>query len=156
MTTLPTRASIAGLLLLVAVATAALPAALAQPKEPSAVEAWVAAPAAGATSAAAYVEVNNPTMYEMFIVKATADGVAGKVELRGAASAGDPPAVTEFPVPAYGSTSASLFSEAKALAVTAAIRFDGISTPVPSRIFVVFSAAAAIATNGSADSIWVS
>jgi periplasmic copper chaperone A len=107
MTTLPTRASIAGLMLLVAVATAALPAALAQPKEPSVVEAWVAAPAAGATSAAAYVEVNNPTMYEIFIVKATADGVAGKVELRGAASAGDPPAVTEFPVPAYGSTSAA-------------------------------------------------
>jgi hypothetical protein len=36
------------------------------------------------------------------------------------------------------------------------MRFDGISTPVPSRIFVVFIAAAAIATNGSALSICVS
>ena len=78
MTTLTTRASIAALLLLVAVATAARPMAMAQPKEPSAVEAWVAAPAAGATSAAAYVEVNNPTMYDIFIVKATADGAPGK------------------------------------------------------------------------------
>jgi hypothetical protein len=42
------------------------------------------------------------------------------------------------------------------LAVTAAMRFDGTSTPVPSRIFEVFSAAAAIATNGSAVIICVS
>jgi hypothetical protein len=51
---------------------------------------------------------------------------------------------------------ASLLSEAKALAATAAMRFDGMRTPVPRRIVVVFIAAAAIATNGSADSIWVS
>jgi periplasmic copper chaperone A len=107
MTTLTTRAGIAGLMFLVAVATAAYPMASAQGKEPSVVEAWVAAPVAGATSAAAYVEVNNPTMYEIFIVKAAADGVAGKVELRGAAKGGDAPMVTEFPVPAYGSTSAA-------------------------------------------------
>ncbi len=51
---------------------------------------------------------------------------------------------------------ASLFSEAKAVAATGAIRLDGISTPVPSLMRVVFIAAAAMATNGSALSIWVS
>ena len=79
-----------------------------QGKEPSAVSAWIAAPAAGATDAAAYVEINNPTMYDVFVVSATAEGTAGKVELRGAAAAGaEPPAVSEFPIPAYGSTSAA-------------------------------------------------
>lgn len=77
-----------------------------QGKEPSAVSAWVALPAAGATAAVAYVEISNPTMYEIFVVSATAD-VAAKVELRGAAAAGgEAPVVTEFPVPAYGSTPA--------------------------------------------------
>ncbi|MGD9904846.1 MAG: copper chaperone PCu(A)C [Vicinamibacterales bacterium] len=75
----------------------------AQGKEPTAVSAWVAAPAAGATSAVAYVEITNPTMYEIFVVSATADA-AGKVELRGAGA--DAPVVTEFPVQAYGSTAA--------------------------------------------------
>ena len=42
------------------------------------------------------------------------------------------------------------------MAATGAMRLDGISTPVPSRIRVVFIAAAAIATKGSALSIWVS
>ncbi len=108
MTTLTTRASIAALLLLAAVATVARPIAMAQGKEPSAVAAWLAAPAAGATSAAAYVEINNPGMYDIFIVKATADG-AGKVELRAAASGGAEAAmVTEYPVPAFGSTSAAV------------------------------------------------
>ena len=51
---------------------------------------------------------------------------------------------------------ASLFSEASALAATGAMRLDGISTPVPSLIRAVFIAAAAIATKGSALSIWVS
>jgi hypothetical protein len=60
------------------------------------------------------------------------------------------------PTPKSIRPGASLFSEAKAFAATAASRFDGISTPVPSRIRVVFGAAAAIATNGSALSIWVS
>jgi len=79
-----------------------------QGKEPSAVTAWVAVPAAGATSTAAYVEVNNPTMYDIYVVSATADGTAAKVELRGPTAAGaEAPVVTEFPVPAYGSISAA-------------------------------------------------
>ncbi len=78
-----------------------------QTKDPSVASAWIAAPAAGAAYATAFVEINNPTMYDIFIVSATADG-AGKVELRGAAAAGAEPAVvSEFQVPAYGSTSAA-------------------------------------------------
>src|SRR6516164_6757663 len=64
--------------------------------------------------------------------------------------------VKPVPTPKSIRPGANLFSEAKALAVTGAIRCEGISTPVPSRIFVVFTAAAAIATNGSALSICVS
>ena len=45
---------------------------------------------------------------------------------------------------------ASLLSEARALAVTGAIRLDGIKTPVPSRIRSVCTAAAAMTTNRSA------
>lgn len=93
------------LVILALVCAAAAPSAD-QGKEPSVVSAWVSAPAAGATDAVAYVEISNPTMYDIFVVSATADA-AGKVELRGAAAAGaEAPVVTEFPVPAYGSTSA--------------------------------------------------
>lgn len=74
---------------------------------PSAVSAWVAAPAAGATATAAYVEVSNPTMYDIYITGVTADA-ASTVELRGpAAGTAEPPVVPEFAVPAYGSTSAA-------------------------------------------------
>ena len=82
--------------------------AVAQAPTPSAVSAWIATPAAGATSATAYVEVNNPTMYDIYVVSATAPGTAAKVELRAAAAAGAEPAVvSEFSVPSYGSTSAA-------------------------------------------------
>ncbi len=64
--------------------------------------------------------------------------------------------VKPVPTPKSIRPGASLLSEAKALAATAAIRFDGIRTPVPRRMRVVFIAAAAIATNGSALSICVS
>lgn len=73
---------------------------------PAAPSAWVALPAAGATSATAYVEVTNPTMYDIYVTGATAD-VATTVELRGAAKgAAEPPVVPEFTVPAFGSTAA--------------------------------------------------
>jgi hypothetical protein len=64
--------------------------------------------------------------------------------------------VKPVPIPKSIRPGANLFSEAKALAVTGAIRFDGTSTQVPSRILRVLIAAAAIATNGSALSICVS
>lgn len=91
---------------LVAVLLTLAPAGAVQPT-PTAVSAWVAAPAAGATSASAYVEVSNPTMYEIYVTGATAD-VAAKVELRaGAAGGAEPAVVPEFGVPAYGSTAAA-------------------------------------------------
>jgi copper(I)-binding protein len=100
------RRHASAVVILALVCAAAAPTA-GQGKEPSVVSAWIAAPAAGATDAVAYVEISNPTMYDIFVVSATADA-AGKVELRGAAAAGaEPPAVSEFPVPAYGSTSAA-------------------------------------------------
>lgn len=94
----------AGVFVLV-LAAATVAAAGAQPA-PSVVSAWVAAPAAGATSAVAYVAVNNPTMYDIYITAASTDA-AGSVELRmPGAGGGEPAVVKEFTVPAYGSTAA--------------------------------------------------
>lgn len=90
----------------VAVVIAVASSAAAQ-TAPSIVSAWVAAPAAGATSARVFVEVANPTMYEIYITGATSDA-APKVELLPAAAGGSEPApIAEFPVPAYGGTAAA-------------------------------------------------
>jgi copper(I)-binding protein len=87
-------------------AAVAAPSLQAQQKDPSAVSAWVEAPAAGATFARAFVAVDNPTMYDIYITSATADA-AGTVEFRaGAAGGAEPAVVKEFSVPAYGSTAA--------------------------------------------------
>ncbi len=84
-----------------------LPSGHAAQPAPSAVSAWVAVPAAGATTTGAFVEFANPTMYDIYITAATSD-VAPKVELRAGASGGAEPAVVaEFPVPAYGGTAAA-------------------------------------------------
>ena len=64
--------------------------------------------------------------------------------------------VKPVPMPMSIRPGASLFRVAKALAVTAAMRLEGISTPVPSRMRLVFTAAAPMATKQSALSIWVS
>ncbi len=89
---------------------------------PSAVSAWVAAPAAGATTASAFVEVANPTMYDIYITGATSDA-APKVELRAGASGGAEPAVVaEFAVPAYGGTAAA--------ATAPHLRLVGLSRPL--------------------------
>jgi copper(I)-binding protein len=84
------RTSIALLVALSATLSAGQPAV-------SASDGWIAAPAAGATSAAAYVTVQNPTMYDIYLVSATSDG-AGKIEFR----QGDKPA-KELAVPSFGS-----------------------------------------------------
>ena len=60
------------------------------------------------------------------------------------------------PTPKSRRPGAIAFKVAKALAVTAAMRLDGTSTPVPRRIFDVFIAAAPMATKQSAVIIWVS
>jgi periplasmic copper chaperone A len=68
---------------------------------PSASGGWVATPAAGATSTDAYVTIENPTMYEVFVIKVTSDA-AGAAEI--ADGPGDAPkTIRELPVPAYGS-----------------------------------------------------
>ena len=78
---------------------------------PTAVSAWVAAPAAGATGASAYVELNNPTMYDVYVISATAEGVATTVEFRaGLAPGGSPVPLPEFAIPAYGSVAAAATS----------------------------------------------
>jgi copper(I)-binding protein len=73
----------------------------------SAVSAWIVPPEAGATGASAHVELNNPTMYDVYVVSATAGAVAASVELRSGAAPGDTPVtVKEFAIPAYGSIDA--------------------------------------------------
>lgn len=66
---------------------------------PTAADAWVAEPAAGATAADAYAVVENPSMYEIFVVSVTTDA-AGAAEIVTGADAGTP--VRELAVPAYG------------------------------------------------------
>ena len=59
---------------------------------------WVKLPAAGATNAMAFASVNNPGMYDAYLVSAASDA-ATKVELRDASKGTD--AVTDVTVPAH-------------------------------------------------------
>ncbi len=65
-------------------------------------------------------------------------------------------AVKPVPTPKWIRPGASALSEASALAVTGAMRLDGISTPVHSLMRDVCIAAAPMATNMSALRSWVS
>lgn len=81
-----------------ALALAAAGSVSAQDKPVTAADAWVKLPEAGAKSAVAFVTVNNPGMYAVYLVSGTTD-VAGKIEFRDT-SKGD--AVQEdVTVPAY-------------------------------------------------------
>ena len=64
-------------------------------KDPTASDAWAAVPANG--SVAVYATINNPTMYDVYLVSGKSES-AGKVELISA----DKP-VANITVPAYGS-----------------------------------------------------
>jgi copper(I)-binding protein len=64
-------------------------------KDPTASDAWAVAPANG--SVAVYATINNPTMYDVYLVSGKSES-AGKVELISA----DKP-VANITVPAYGS-----------------------------------------------------
>ena len=71
-------------------------------KSLSASDAWIRMPAAGETTARAFAVIDNPTMYDVYFVSATAD-VAGSVQFRQTAPDGGPHSViTELTVPAYG------------------------------------------------------
>ena len=65
-------------------------------------------------------------------------------------------AVNPVETPKWMRPGASALSEARALAVTGAMRLEGIRTPVPNRMRDVCIAAAAIATNTSAFRSWLS
>ena len=84
-------------------AAAALIVAAAQPRRVAASSGRVKLPAAGETAAMAFVAIENPTMYEIYVVSATADA-AGKVELRDGGQSGDArlKPVEFISVPAYG------------------------------------------------------
>lgn len=73
----------------------------AQEKVVTASAAWIAEPAAGATTASAYLEIDNPTMYDVYVVSATSDA-AGSVAFGEAVSATESKATREMTVPAFG------------------------------------------------------
>jgi copper(I)-binding protein len=75
-------------------------AGLAAQNAPAASEAWVAEPAPGATTADAYAVIENPTMYEVFVVSVTADAAAAAEIVEGPADAAR--TVRELAVPSYG------------------------------------------------------
>jgi len=83
---------------------AALAAPLAAQKTLSASKAWVKAPAAGATSTTAFVVVDNPTMYDVYVMSAETD-VAGSVTFQRTAASPDAKAepVAQVTAPAYDS-----------------------------------------------------
>ena len=87
------------LLALFLVALATTVAAGQQRKDTAITSGWVKLPAAGATQAEAYLVIDNPTQYDVFLQKAASDA-AGAVEFRAAGKAEPLPFVT---VPAYES-----------------------------------------------------
>ena len=74
-------------------------AAVQQQKQTAISSGWVKLPAAGATETAAYLVIDNPTQYDVFLQKASSDA-AGAVEFR---AAGKPEPLTFVTVPAYES-----------------------------------------------------
>jgi copper(I)-binding protein len=73
----------------------------AQDKPVTATDAWVKLPEAGATSTVAFVTVNNPGMYAIYLVSGTSDA-AGKIEFRDASK--NDAAQEDVTVLAYDST----------------------------------------------------
>jgi copper(I)-binding protein len=74
-------------------------AAAVQRKDTAITSGWVKLPAAGATEAQAYLVIDNPTQYDVFLQKASSDA-AGVVEFR---AAGKPEPLTFATVTAYES-----------------------------------------------------
>lgn len=76
------------------------PAIARQQKSVAASSGWIQVPAAGASATAAFVVVDNPTMYDVYLVSAASD-VAGKIEFRQTAGGAAPAVVNEVTAPAY-------------------------------------------------------
>jgi copper(I)-binding protein len=89
-------------LLLILLALAA--ATVAAQKPLTASKGWVKAPAAGATTTTAFVVVDNPTMYDVYVTSAATD-VAGSVTFQraGASPGAAPESVEQITAPAYDS-----------------------------------------------------
>jgi copper(I)-binding protein len=85
----------------------------AQPAGPAAADAWIAEPAAGDTSAAAYVTLTNPGMYDIYVTSATSSA-AEKIELRQGTGA-SAKVVSSITVSSYGSAELKAGSEHLAL-----------------------------------------
>jgi periplasmic copper chaperone A len=84
------------------VSAGAIVVAAQAPDKVSASEGWIKTPAAGATTAMAFVEIENPTQYDVYLTSGTTD-VAGKVEFRDASKGTQ---AQEFVIaPAYGTLS---------------------------------------------------
>jgi periplasmic copper chaperone A len=67
----------------------------------SASKAWVKAPSAGETSAKAFVLIDNPTMYDVYVVSAQSDAAASVTFQKG--SDAKPETVPNITAPAYDS-----------------------------------------------------
>jgi copper(I)-binding protein len=95
---------LAGIVAIAAVLATALVSgsAAADQKSIAASEGWVKLPGAGDTSATAYVVIDNPTMYDIYIVSAASDAAAD-VEFRQKTAAADATAqsVKEIAASAY-------------------------------------------------------
>lgn len=77
---------------------------MAAQKTLSASKAWVKAPAADATSTTAFVVVDNPTMYDVYLVSAQADAAASVTfQKPGGSPAATPEPVENVTAPAYDS-----------------------------------------------------
>ena len=80
---------------------ALLVASLVEQKTLNASKAWVKAPAAGETTATAFVVVDNPTMYDVYLVSVSTDA-AGKAQFQKMVGA-KAEAIESITAPAYDS-----------------------------------------------------
>ena len=80
---------------------ALLVASLVEQRALSASKAWVKAPATGETTATAFVIVDNPTMYDVYLMSVSTD-VAGKAQFQKIVG-GKPEVIEAITAPAYDS-----------------------------------------------------
>jgi len=94
------RLAAAGLLILCSIGTSPVSAIQ---KAVSASDAWIKLPAAGDTTTTAFAVIDNPTMYDVYLVSASS-AIAGDVMFGDASTAGKDTPVKEITAPAYGKT----------------------------------------------------
>ena len=92
--------TVAGLVILCCIGTSPL---WATQKVVSASDAWVKLPATGETTTTAFAVIDNPTMYDVYLVAASSP-VAADVVFGDASTAGKEAPVKEVTAPAYGKT----------------------------------------------------